>query len=416
MAGHIGEFAAQLAALKERSGKSYGTLAQRLHLSTSTLHRYCNGAAVPAEYAPVERFARLCGASAEELVGLHRRWLLADAERRNDAAVVGGESLVTVEAPAPAPATPESGPVDTPTADSGSVETLATSEPAAATNIGRAADPESAPEHTSQTDRPNRRSRRRKTVLGAAATIVTAAVAVPLTVHAARGSDPTRPSAAPTRPQTPPQTSASPAAPFAVTVLADNWDTECGQWFLATRSPAAVPPLPAPADVSAWAAALHAIPANHLRLQVTAQGMPGGPPVILHTAYVRIVAAHPEPKGNGYSLSSGCGGPPDPASFAIDLDAATPRARAVPGLEGDNPAAVSDFPFQVTATDAVVLDIDAGTVGQDVSWYLDLVWSSGDQQGELRVDDHGRPFRTVGLKGDPLYFYNGRAWTPTTLS
>lgn len=77
------EFAESLRELKVRSGRSYGALAARLHISTSTLHRYCNGDAVPTEYAVVERFARLCGATPEELVALHRRWILADAARRS---------------------------------------------------------------------------------------------------------------------------------------------------------------------------------------------------------------------------------------------------------------------------------------------------------------------------------------------
>ncbi|QKW48957.1 transcriptional regulator [Streptomyces buecherae] len=81
-ATEIEKFADCLRELKERSGRSYGALARRLHVSTSTLHRYCNGDAVPADYAPVERLARLCGATPDELVGLHRRWLLADAARR----------------------------------------------------------------------------------------------------------------------------------------------------------------------------------------------------------------------------------------------------------------------------------------------------------------------------------------------
>lgn len=76
------EFAAVLRRLKERSGQSYGALAGRLHVSTSTLHRYCNGDAVPAEFAVVERLARLCGAEREELLSLHRRWILADEARR----------------------------------------------------------------------------------------------------------------------------------------------------------------------------------------------------------------------------------------------------------------------------------------------------------------------------------------------
>ena len=86
MARHTDAFAARLSDLKDRSGRSYGALAQRLHTSTSTLHRYCNGTTVPAEFAPAERFARACNATPEEVLALHRMWLLADAERRAEAA------------------------------------------------------------------------------------------------------------------------------------------------------------------------------------------------------------------------------------------------------------------------------------------------------------------------------------------
>ncbi|MGW6058153.1 helix-turn-helix domain-containing protein [Streptomyces sp. NPDC055189] len=76
-----GDLAELLRELKERSGLSYGALAKRLHVSTSTLHRYVSGSAVPTEFAPLERFARVCGASRQEMVEVHRRWILADATR-----------------------------------------------------------------------------------------------------------------------------------------------------------------------------------------------------------------------------------------------------------------------------------------------------------------------------------------------
>ncbi|MFF6781725.1 helix-turn-helix domain-containing protein [Streptomyces sp. NPDC012510] len=95
------DFAESLRELKERSGLSYGVLAKRLHMSTSTLHRYCNGDAVPADYAPVERLARLCKATPEELVALHRKWVLADAtrgSRKSEAAVGDGAGSGVAEA------------------------------------------------------------------------------------------------------------------------------------------------------------------------------------------------------------------------------------------------------------------------------------------------------------------------------
>jgi hypothetical protein len=78
----VAAFAALLRTLKERTDRSYGSLARRLAMNTSTLHRYCAGEAVPLDFAPVERFAALCGASPEERLELHRRWLLAVAARQ----------------------------------------------------------------------------------------------------------------------------------------------------------------------------------------------------------------------------------------------------------------------------------------------------------------------------------------------
>ena len=105
-------FARLLRELKDRSGLSYGTLAKRLHMSTSTLHRYCNGTAVPVEYAPVERLARVCRATPDELVELHRRWILADATRGSRVEPLTVEPLtvepVTVDpGPSAAPARSE---------------------------------------------------------------------------------------------------------------------------------------------------------------------------------------------------------------------------------------------------------------------------------------------------------------------
>ncbi|MEU4032480.1 helix-turn-helix domain-containing protein [Streptomyces collinus] len=80
-AEEIAEFAALLRELKQRSGLSYGALAKRSHMSTSTLHRYCKGEGVPADLAAVSRFGRVCRATPEEMVELHRRWVLADAAR-----------------------------------------------------------------------------------------------------------------------------------------------------------------------------------------------------------------------------------------------------------------------------------------------------------------------------------------------
>uniref|UniRef100_UPI001CCD2D30 helix-turn-helix domain-containing protein n=1 Tax=Streptomyces sp. LS1784 TaxID=2851533 RepID=UPI001CCD2D30 len=167
------EFAAMLRELKERSGRSYGALSTRLHVSTSTLHRYCNGAAVPTEYAPVERLARVCGAGAEELVELHRRWILADAARRRETSAVGTPTAT------PAATAPQPQPQPQPEAEP-QPEPEPQHRPAAAPDPRSAAAPEEEQEvtttHLASPPAGPRRFARTRVLLSATAVVALAAV------------------------------------------------------------------------------------------------------------------------------------------------------------------------------------------------------------------------------------------------
>ncbi|MGA5817643.1 helix-turn-helix domain-containing protein [Kitasatospora sp. NPDC094028] len=414
------EFAAMLRELKDRSGRSYGALATRLHVSTSTLHRYCNGAAVPAEYAPVERFARACGADGPELVELHRRWILADAARRREPGAV---------AVAPRPeAVPEPQPQSEPEAEA-------------------EAEVEDAPGPVAAPRRPRRPSARvlasvaavvvvavvsalllrgngRPAVETAAATASATATAAGPTAEPVGGSTPASAPAsapAPAPASAPASVSASapvatpeaPPAPFHVNVLSNNWGTPCGQWFLTPRAPGKVSlPPKNQAATEGWAASQGGVPAGHLRLQLTAQGT-SAKAVALQAVYVHVVDSRPAPKGNAYMPGSGCGGGIDPAFFNVDLDAPAPRTVAVAGEKDNGKVGPSDFPFHVSDTDLQVLRIDATTRSQDVSWYLEIEWNSDGHQGTVRVPDNNQVFRTVATTGAPGYFYDGKGWAPT---
>ncbi|MFD8903593.1 helix-turn-helix domain-containing protein, partial [Streptomyces sp. NPDC059586] len=98
--------AERLRELREGSGRTYASLGRRIGVSASTLHRYCTGRTVPAEFAPVERLARLCGRTGEERQALHLLWLRADAERveRQEAGILG--VAAGQEDPAPTAAEP----------------------------------------------------------------------------------------------------------------------------------------------------------------------------------------------------------------------------------------------------------------------------------------------------------------------
>ncbi|QDY79826.1 helix-turn-helix domain-containing protein [Streptomyces qinzhouensis] len=114
-----GAFARRLRELREGSGRSYGSLARRIGVSASTLHRYCSGATVPAEFAPVERLARFCGCTGDEIVALHRAWVRADAERTRRQEAAAARAAGTPE-PGSRPAGPTAGAEFTPNHGRGS--------------------------------------------------------------------------------------------------------------------------------------------------------------------------------------------------------------------------------------------------------------------------------------------------------
>lgn len=98
--------------LKDRTGRSYEALAQRSGLSRSTVHRYCSGAAVPSQFDALSRLGRVCGASREELLELHRRWAVASAAQ--SALITGDDAAVAEPAGATIAADREPVPVDDP--------------------------------------------------------------------------------------------------------------------------------------------------------------------------------------------------------------------------------------------------------------------------------------------------------------
>ncbi|MFE4327883.1 helix-turn-helix domain-containing protein [Streptomyces sp. NPDC056831] len=446
-----GEFAALLKELKDRSGHSYGVLAGRLHVSTSTLHRYCNGDAVPNEYAPVERLGRLCGAGPDELVELHRRWIVADAARRRPASV-----------PDSVPA-----PVAAPVSDSGSVaEPGAAAEAVASTEDrdgGEDKDDDAlVPEVvTAGASRPRRFwSSPRARVLLAAAAVVALTVPTSIVVSNLSGTGTDDLSNAPAvdakdpdgaarvRPGPDASATASPSGakksgkpvpsgsatvssppsggasatsrghgtgagsggqqsggvPLSATISSYNWEEPCGKYYVLDQKPNDVPPPPPPQDTRGWARALGGVDGGNMLLEVTVQGK-SGQAVVLNGLHVRTLSRKAPLAWSAYSMGEGCGSGITPQSFDIDLDDGRPTLTPVAGQQQDVRVPPKDFPFRVSSTDVEVFDLNAHVEGHDVSWYLELEWSSGGREGTLRIDDGGKPFRTSSIKVRPTYMY-----------
>ncbi|GLX53196.1 hypothetical protein Shyhy01_61460 [Streptomyces hygroscopicus subsp. hygroscopicus] len=498
-------FAERLRELKERSGHSYGMLAKRLHMSTSTLHRYCNGDAVPTDYAPVERMARLCGASAEELVALHRSWVLADAGRGRRLAsgeaangASGGGSPGGRGAAAGAAATggvmaeeASAGGAEAGEAGAGGAEdeegrpgrpegTAAASRPAPVTAAspggrgaaagGAVAEEAGAGGVEDEEGRPGyregaapapvtavRRSPRRPVLVAAVATAaVLGAVALAIglpgggdrhrdTASAgATASAPGRSAAAGAAPRTRDSRSPSPSGsarhpsasatpgnaegpdaaasgppdasgaapvtgvPLTVTTHPYSWESPCSQHYLIDRPPTEVSPPPIENDAPAWVAVHQAVSAGEQFVTLTVQGS-GKDTVVLEGMSVRMAGKRAPLAWNDYAMGYpgvGCGGGVPTHSFTVALDALRPAVQPVAGQRG--------FPFSVSESDPEVFYVTADASAYDVSWYLELSWSSGGRHGTVRIGDKGRPFRTSGDNGRPSYAFplGGEKWAP----
>lgn len=194
--------------------------------------------------------------------------------------------------------------------------------------------------------------------------------------------------------------------PLKAAVRTHVWAYGCDHAYLAERGPGSVPPPPVEADAPAWASAQRAVHAGTQIVEVTLHGTGGGA-VVLEDLEVRVAARRTPPAWNVYQMSQGCGGGLTPASFAVNLDAPRPLARPVAGagVGVDGPVPAPAFPLRVSASEPVVLRVEASTTGCDCDWYLDLRWSGPAGSGTLRIDDGGRPLRTSTATGRPVYGY-----------
>ncbi|MGQ4388378.1 helix-turn-helix domain-containing protein [Streptomyces sp. SAS_270] len=427
----VEELAALLRQLKARTDRSYGSLARRLNMNTSTLHRYCAGEAVPLEFAPLERFAALCGASSDERLELHRRWIPAVAARQRPrqgetpadrtAAATPGTPLPATDPPeipeAPAtseiPKVPETSTAPDPSAILSVREAPEAPEtPEARESLEREPAPSTRPHANSRSHpRPWYRGRLALTVAGASALLAVLAALPAFSTDA-----PSSPKAPTPHRSTPahPTTSASPTAPAPLTWTADSqaWEIDCDHDYVIRKQPRQVPPPPAEQDAAAWAATQDAVHGRETLVQIAVQGR-NSTAVVLKALRVRVVGRDTPLQGTAYSMAQGCGGDMTPRAFSIDLDAHRPTVHPVAGSDGyGKPVPAMRMPYRVSAKDPEMLVVKALTEDCDCRWYLELEWSSEGRTGTVRIDDDGRPFRTSGIKGLPRYWYAGRHWTP----
>ena len=453
----VAEFAYLLARLKERTDRSYAALAHRLGVNASTLHRYCAGESVPLDFTGIERFAVLCGASPEERGELHRRWILAVAARQRP------RPSDARRAPVPEDTTNTAAPSASP---SPSAVPSGSPSPSPSASASRSGPVDEAPEPAPSAGRRTRAGRLRRRPVRATALAASLAVALAGLVSSAAGppsgdggsSASARVTPEPSAPAAdrgggplagPPSGGGGPSAsaratpepsapagddggspqedrasagavpprdPLTWTSNSQVWQLECDHDYVIAKPPQEVPPPPAPADAEAWAVSQQAVHGRTTDLRISVQGR-GSAAVVLEALHVRVVGRTTPAvsRGIAYSTYEGCGAPLVPRHFSVNLDARRTLARSVSGNDPGRPNTAVDFPYQVSLTEPEVLLVSARTESCTCDWYLELDWSSQGRTGTVRIDDHGRPFRTTSINGLPHYWYrNPRGWIPMT--
>lgn len=206
------------------------------------------------------------------------------------------------------------------------------------------------------------------------------------------------------------------SAPLTWTANSHLRQLECDHDYVIAKPPEQVPPPPAPGDAAAWAASQRAVQGRTTDLRISVRGR-GSAAVVLEALHVRVVnrTTPAARRGIAYSLYEGCGAVLVPRYFSVNLDMHRPLARSMPGNDPDGPAPALGFPYRVSLQEPEVLLLSARTETCTCDWYLELDWSSQGRTGTVRIDDHGRPFRTTSIEGLPHYWYrNPHGWVPTT--
>ncbi|MDG5801266.1 hypothetical protein P9869_00980 [Streptomyces ossamyceticus] len=247
-------------------------------------------------------------------------------------------------------------------------------------------------------------------------------VAVLLGLTASAAGPPSTSATASGRPE-PREARAGTAQPVAPLTWTANFHTRgvngCGEDYVVAKAPQQVPPPPHPEDVAAWVDSQRAVHGGPTGIQITVQGR-GSAAVVLDALHVRVVnrAAPAADRGTVYSLSDGCGAGIVPRYFSVNLDARQPLTRSVPGDNGSGTKIPAiNFPYSVSLQEPEVLVVSTLNESCTCDWYLELAWSSQGRTGTVRIDDHGRPFRSTSTKGltgyryDRIYYSPGR-WVP----
>jgi hypothetical protein len=126
--------------------------------------------------------------------------------------------------------------------------------------------------------------------------------------------------------------------------------------------------------------------------------------------------AHPP----GATFSEQCGGPFVGRALEVDLDSNPPRIvdsvadkegmLGSRGLHGERLYRPVRFPWTVSLTDPLLLDVIATTESCYCKWSAAIPWVSGSKQGTISIDNDGDGYRVTDATGAASYVLSPDGW------
>ena len=173
-----------------------------------------------------------------------------------------------------------------------------------------------------------------------------------------------------------------PAAPAWV-ASANLYDCRSG-WVVPDTGRSSIPMLDTPPA--------GAVMGSGASVDVTIQGV-SDEAAVLHSISVEVLRRGPEL--HGIYLPMLCASDVMPRFYATDLSKPSPTVVPAAGIDSGEKIPAKAFSYKVGKDDVEKIVVTPTVAREYVEWVIHVKWSSGARQGDLRIDDHGRPFRTT---------------------
>jgi hypothetical protein len=203
--------------------------------------------------------------------------------------------------------------------------------------------------------------------------------------------------------------------PKLVSFTANQQIVQCGTVLFVPGSRARSGHVPVFTDWRAFKRSTNASVASPAVITVSLQGET--PRTITLTGINFTVVRRRRPEGGAFAAP--CGSSLQGRFVEADLDRKSalivdssrePHGIVGPTLPGHRPNKPIEFPWTVSVTDPLLLDIVAITKRCFCTWTAGISWESGDKSGVIRIDNGGKGYPVVGGEGVPSFLEGNTSW------